>query len=108
MAAFRQGNDMANADRHLIDRRMQSDRIVPRSHTQITYAATVEDLPDGAMFGQSSDAWLIWNGRLRRWSLNGYGPPQKKKRGIVTVLTPRSTVAALAAGYRAAPHPSLE
>src|SRR6185369_8309761 len=34
MECFRRGNDMANADRHAIDRRMQEDRIVTRSHAQ--------------------------------------------------------------------------
>jgi hypothetical protein len=108
MAAFRQGNQMPDADRHQIDRRMQSDRIVTRSHVQITHAAELKDLPDGAMVAEGADAWLVWNGTLYRWSLRGYGPSAKKKRGIVTVLTPRSTVAALAAGYRPVPHPSLE
>ena len=51
---------------------------------------------------------LLLAGRLRPWSFGGYGPPtQVEMPGVVEVLTPPSTVAAIAAGYRPLVHPTV-
>ena len=50
---------------------------------------------------------LLLTGRLRPWSFGGYGPPaQVQMPGVVEVLTPPSTVAVIAAGYRPLVHPT--
>jgi hypothetical protein len=50
---------------------------------------------------------LLVDGRLRPWSFNGYGAPAAVSvPEVVEVLTPPSTVAAIAAGYRPLVHPS--
>jgi hypothetical protein len=109
MDCFRRGNAMTDADRHAIDRRLQADRIAPRSRAQIRHEASLESLPDGAMILWRDGPHLLWRGALHRWTESGYVqtitlPPH----GTVTVLTPRATVAALQAGYRPTPHPSLD
>jgi hypothetical protein len=51
--------------------------------------------------------FLVRGGGLLAWTPGGYrssGPPPAKD--TVTVITPRATVAVLAAGYRPAIHPS--
>src|SRR5262249_33079094 len=49
--------------------------------------------------------WLA--GRVWPWSFGGYGAPAELGgAGPVEVLTPPSTVAAIAAGYRPLVHPS--
>ena len=49
--------------------------------------------------------WLA--GRVWPWSFGGYGAPEAGSvPGMVEVLTPPSTVAAIAAGYRPLVHPS--
>ena len=58
-------------------------------------------LPDGAMIVWDGRAHALQDGKLAPWSFEGYGapltlPPETE----VDVLTPPSTVAALAAGYR--------
>jgi hypothetical protein len=51
---------------------------------------------------------LLWDGALYPWSFGGYGGPVAPGPSAEgTVLTPRSIVAALGAGYRPATHPSL-
>jgi hypothetical protein len=51
--------------------------------------------------------WLVWGGKLLAWTPGGYrdsfsaGPATP-----VTVITPRATVAVLAAGYRPVAHQS--
>jgi hypothetical protein len=50
---------------------------------------------------------LLVDGRLRPWSLTGYGSPEPAPTsGQVEVLTPPSIVAAISAGYRPLIHPT--
>ena len=50
---------------------------------------------------------LVWKGGLAPWSPTGYGSPGKPTtRQRADVMTPRSTVLAIAAGYAPGVHPS--
>jgi hypothetical protein len=74
---------------------------------QVTRRVPAAGLPDGAMIRADGRTGLLVAGRLRPWSFGGYGPPaQVKMPGVVEVLTPPSTVAAIAAGYRPLVHPT--
>ncbi len=65
------------------------------------WRSRLDVLPDGAMVVWEGRAHGIRGGRLAPWSFEGYGAPLKIDAGTeADVLTPRSTVAALAAGYR--------
>jgi hypothetical protein len=67
------------------------------------WRAPLSALPDGAFVAVNGRAYALRDGLLRPWSFAGYGPPVANGGdGELDVLTPRSTVAALAAGYRAA------
>jgi hypothetical protein len=80
---------------------------VDRGRRQVTYQAPAGELPDGAMIRADGRIGLLLAGRLRPWSFAGYGPPaQVPVPGAVEVLTPPSTVAAIAAGYRPLVHPA--
>jgi hypothetical protein len=58
-------------------------------------------LPDGAMIVWEGSAHAVRGGRVARWSFEGYGAPLMLPTAIeVDVLTPPSTLGALAAGYR--------
>jgi hypothetical protein len=72
---------------------------------KVAWRARLDALPDGTMIERDGRAWLWWRGRLLPWSFEGYGPSEAAA-GEVTVLTPRSIVAAIAAGYTPALHPS--
>ena len=51
--------------------------------------------------------WLVFSGGLLAWTPGGYRDRQAAGPATtVTVITPRATVAALAAGYRPVLHPS--
>jgi hypothetical protein len=55
--------------------------------------------------GGEAGLWLA--GLVWPWSFDGYGAPARVSvPGAVEVLTPPSTVAAIAAGYRPLVHPS--
>ena len=91
-----------------IDARLHSDRLL-RPGVRRSYTAALPELPDGVMISVGGRPWLVWGVELRAWSPGGYrdavmradAPPDP-----VTVITPRATVAVLAAGYRPIIHPS--
>jgi hypothetical protein len=89
-----------------IDARLHADRVV-RPGVRRTYAASVSSLPDGAMVSLDGAPWLVWGGELLGWTPGGYRERVRfADSGPVTVITPRATVAVLAAGYRPVVHPS--
>jgi hypothetical protein len=74
------------------------------------YRDRLAALPDGVVVmlgGAPGEAWLVLGRRLLPWRPDGYGPARWRPRHAeVTVLTPRPSVAVLAAGYRPLLHPS--
>jgi hypothetical protein len=93
-----------------IDQELHRDRLGADGQS-LTYPATLASLPDGVFVlgAGSGEALLVWRGNLVPWSPAGYGKPLHGRRGErCIVLTPRSTVAAIAAGYVPRVHASLE
>jgi hypothetical protein len=81
---------------------------VDQARRQRTHRAPVGQLPDGVMVRAAGGAvGLLLGGRLRPWSFQGYrGPAAGQLPDVAEVLTPPSTVAAIAAGYPPMLHPS--
>jgi hypothetical protein len=89
-----------------IDLQLHRDRLL-KPRVKRTYAADIADLPDGAFIAADGTAWLVRGHALLAWSQQGYIATRKRPpHREVEVLTPRSTVAVLSAGYRADVHPS--
>ena len=91
-----------------IDDRLHEERVGP-GRSKRTFVANIDDLPDGVFVTLAADglACLIWGGQLLAWSPGGYNGRLPRPVGEeVTVLTPRSTVAAIRAGYVPGVHPS--
>ena len=90
----------------LIDRQLHRDRLAGRAIKR-TYRAALADLPDGAYIADADRAWLVLGDELFAWSPIGY-VDRRKRPAIqeVEVLTLRSTIVVLVAGYRPAIHPS--
>ena len=89
-----------------IDARLHADRLAgPR--VRRTYRAPLAGLPDGAMVELEDAPLLVHGGRLLAWTPGGYlDRNAQAPAGEVTVITPRATVAVLAAGYQPVIHPS--
>ena len=88
-----------------MDAALHAERLAaPR--TKRTYQAQISALPDGAYVEVDGAAWLLWSRALHRWSAGGYVERRRPPRGAVTVLTPASTVAVIAAGYQPSVHPT--
>ncbi len=92
----------------LIDRQLHRDRFAGLRAKRV-YREDLVDLPDGAYIAVDDRAWLVWGHTLFAWSALGYTEQRERSaHREVEVLTPRSTVAVLAAGYRVAVHPSAK
>jgi hypothetical protein len=64
------------------------------------WRARLGSLPDGAMIVRDDRAYAVRSGALLPWSFAGYGAPAPlEPETFADVLTPRSAVAALKAGY---------
>ena len=65
-----------------------------------TYSSQHQDLPDGSMFQARTGSYLILGKRSFLWSTRGYAAEASfAPHDIVDVLTPRSVLGVLSAGY---------
>ena len=85
-----------------------SDHFYQRDKIKVTYTEQLDQLPDGTLvlLEPNGTPHLVVGDALFPWSFEGYGKPISRPVSIVQVLTPRSTVHALAHGYKASIHPS--
>jgi hypothetical protein len=81
---------------------------VTRARGQVRHDAPMESLPDGAFVLRDGAAWLVLGRHLRRHAPGGYGAAILRAPGPATVLTPRPSLAVLAAGYRPVLHPTAD
>ncbi len=89
-----------------IDERLHADRLAGPG-VRRTYRAPLAGLPSGTIVNLGGAPWLVHDGRLLAWTPGGYRQrPVEVLAGPVTVITPRATVAVLAAGYQPVLHPS--
>jgi hypothetical protein len=90
-----------------MDTRLHAERVDAATRRQRTRAASIGDVPDGAMVAYARAPGLVLGGRFLPWSFAGYGRGARVPAETrVEVLTPPASVAAIGAGYRPALHPS--
>ncbi len=86
---------------------LHAERVDPRSRRQRTSRARAGSLPDGVMIRHDRGSGLLARGQVLPWSFAGYRAAVPLRQDVtVEVLTPPSSVVALAAGYRPLLHPS--
>jgi hypothetical protein len=92
-----------------IDDRLHAERIA-LDRSKRSFMAARDDLPDGvivAVAAWGERAYLVRGDRLLAWSPGGYGERRRRpKDEAVRVLTPKSTVETIRAGYVPEIHPS--
>jgi hypothetical protein len=94
-----------------IDERLHRERLTAAGGKR-TFTAELRTLPDGVFVRRGSwgeDVYLVKGHDLLRWSPGGYvrGRPRPNE-GEVDVLTPRSIVRAIRAGYVPELHPTAD
>jgi hypothetical protein len=92
-----------------MDNVLHADRIGPH-RSKRSFTTALHRLPDGVLItlpDGAAQAWLVLKNSLWRWSPAGYSERTTRPKSIdVNVLTPKSTVAAIKAGYAPEIHSS--
>ena len=104
-AAWEQGNGVSSRLARDIDALLHRERLDGGKKRLHPLPGPIEKLPDGAMVQVGATYFLILQGMALQWSMAGYrkaGEPIEK----AMLLTPPSTLRAMAAGYRPVLHPS--
>lgn len=103
------GADRPTADS--IDDRLHEERVGP-GRSKRTFTAKLGDLPDDVFVTRDramGTACLLWKGNILEWSPGGYTASRPLPHGeMISVVTPKSTVAAIRAGYLPGIHPSAK
>ncbi|MGZ8707722.1 MAG: hypothetical protein ACXW0R_10110 [Gaiellaceae bacterium] len=91
----------AQAGADAIDAQLHSERIVPRTRTQLHHDALLDELPDGAFVLWDDAPHLVLGSHLLEWTAAGYAArvPRPARRQA-PVITPPSLVALLRAGWQ--------
>jgi hypothetical protein len=103
--AWATGNGIARPLAPTMDATLHAERLERRAKRLHPLPRPIADLPDGTMVAAGGEAHLVADGRLLCWSPAGYRPADPLPI-CEAMITPPSTVAALAAGYRPVLHPS--
>ncbi|HEY5794980.1 MAG TPA: hypothetical protein VIU82_08180 [Bosea sp. (in: a-proteobacteria)] len=89
-----------------IDRLLDAERRDGRAKR--IHDLPADDLPDGAIIADGGRWLALRGGDALIWHPGGYGAHEPRPAGIVSVLTPPASLAALAHGFRPLWHPSAE
>ena len=91
----------ATLDRRLVGERHRRGRGLDRAADRLVWEARVDELPTGTVVVDDEPrAWLVIDDRLLAFAFDGWTEPIDRPRtGTVQVLTPPTSVAALANGF---------
>jgi hypothetical protein len=103
-AAWEEGNRVADLRALNIDAVLHRERFASGKKLH-PLSVRLEKLPDGAMVQAGAESFLITGGKPLRWSFAGYRKVDAPI-GEAMLITPPSTVRALAAGFQPVLHPS--
>lgn len=98
-AAWAKGNGAESPGAPEMDARLHAERLDGKAKRTYPFDGDSADLPDGTMISAAGALYAVAGGRVLRWSAGGYRPDVAPAAGI-DILTPPSTMRALAAGYR--------
>lgn len=95
-------------DARLRGERLQRGRGLERAGDRKLWRAALAELPDGTVIvDAAAQCSLVLGASLRPFAFDGWGAPQPRRGDAeVSVLTPPTSVAALAAGFRLTLHAS--
>lgn len=95
-----------------LNRRVRDERLsgrargLDRRDHRITWTSRAGDLPDGTVVVIDGTPHLVLTGAARPFSFAGWGDPRAIPNGPLTVLTPPTSVLALAHGFVPTLHPT--
>lgn len=90
-----------------MDRALHKERILRRARRQQRWRGELSDLPDGTFIDWEGTPYLVLDRYLLRWTHGGYTETSPRSaQGKVIILTPPTSVATLANGFRPRLHES--
>ncbi|MEO6125940.1 MAG: hypothetical protein ABIR32_19745 [Ilumatobacteraceae bacterium] len=90
----------SDLNRRLASERLQRGSGIDRGADRTLWSAAIESLPTGAVYLDHGTARLVTENQTFAFSFAGWVDPQQRPTAVhVDVLTPPTSVAALAAGY---------
>ena len=104
-AAWALGNGVPRPKAAGIDSILHAERLLQREKRLHPLPLAMSALPDGAMISTGGTSFLVTAGHLLRWTPAGYEAGTAEPQ-LPMLLTPPSTLRALAAGYQPHLHPS--
>jgi hypothetical protein len=107
-SAWAAGNGVEPPKAAAIDAVLHTERLDGRVKRLHILSDAVGALPDGAMLAAGQEAYVMVNHRAFRWTADGYRAVALPPAEAIRLLTPPSTVRALAAGYRPVLHPEID
>jgi hypothetical protein len=105
-AAWEEGNRVANVLAPEIDAVLHRERFASGKKLH-PLPMPLQKLPDGVMVQAGEGSYLIAKGKPLRWSFAGYRKAEAPIEEAM-LITPPSTVRALACGFRPVLHPSVK
>jgi hypothetical protein len=93
----------------MLDERLHAERLGSDTAGRRLHERRLEELPDGAFVLVDDAPYLVLGDALLRWTVGGYTERRVRRRGQVLTITPPTTLAVLAAGWRGSEpflHPS--
>ena len=111
-AAFATGNQIPMPKAPEMDRLLHAERrLSSRETARMIEPGELPDLPDGTMIRAADTFFAVKHKRALAWDFSGYGPAtsfddmlRKSGPGNLFLITPKSTIGALASGYCPAWH----
>ncbi len=82
-----------------IDAIIHTERIA-KDGSKVTFEAAANGLPEGTFIELRGEPHLVNGGKVYLWTPFGYGDSETLPGGMMKVLTPRSVVESLRAGYQ--------
>ena len=104
-AAWETGNGVRHVSAKAMDAQLHRERLDRGRKRLHALPVPLAQLPDGAMVQQGDDCFVVLRGRGLLWSAVGYAPARSEPESPM-LLTPPSTLRALAAGYKPLLHPT--
>lgn len=99
-AAWSEGLSVPAPSAKQINRQLHDERIVRGTHRRRLHQLPWAELPDGVFVLLDGAPAVVVGDWLSQWTHRGYGERRNRpRRGMASVITPPSTVAAMRAGY---------
>jgi hypothetical protein len=88
-----------------MNRQLHGERLVRGTHRRRLHSLPAGDLPDGVFVLLDDSPHVLVADAAIEWTRDGYATRRRRPSGVVTTITPPSTIDVLRCGYEPQIHP---